>query len=92
MRTSTKIGLGLSIATVAGVYVAVSLSEKIIKKVEHAATRYKAKTIVNDKFNGNEELLDVVEDLSDKQLDTVDKIFKEVKNGKDKTENILERF
>ena len=68
MKTSTKIGIGFSIATIAGVYAAVTFSEKIIEKFEHEATRYKTKKIVNEKFGGNDKLLDVVEDLSDSGL------------------------
>lgn len=37
MKASTKIGIGLSIAAVASVSVAVIASEKIIKKVSHVS-------------------------------------------------------
>ena len=40
-----KIGIGLSIAAVASVSVAVIASEKIIKKVSHVSNRYKVKSL-----------------------------------------------
>ncbi|MBO0475538.1 hypothetical protein DOK76_00565 [Vagococcus sp. DIV0080] len=92
MKTSTKIGLGLSIATVAGVYVAVSLSEKVIKKVEHGRTRCKAKQMVNEKFNGNEKLLDVVDNLSDSELDSIGQVVKEIKDGREKVSTLGEKI
>ena len=92
MKTSTKIGLGLSIATVAGVYAAVSLSEKIIEKLERDRTRCKTKKIVNEKFNGNEKLLDVVDNLSDSELDTIDKVVKEIKNGREKVSDFGDKI
>lgn len=48
MKASTKIGIGLSIAAVASVSVAVIASEKIIKKVSHVSNRYKVKKFVDD--------------------------------------------
>ena len=45
MKASTKIGIGLSIAAVASVSVAVIASEKIIKKVSHVSNRIKLKSL-----------------------------------------------
>ncbi len=92
MKTSTKIGLGLSIATVAGIYAAVSLSEKVIEKLEHETTRYKTKKVVNQKFNGNEKLLDIVDNLSDSELDSLGQIAKDVKNGREKVSGLGEKI
>lgn len=91
MKTSTKIGVGFSIATVAGIYAAVTLSEKIIDKIEHEATRYKTKKVVNEKFGGNEKLLDVVNGLSDNELESINQVVKEIKNSREKINNYGEK-
>lgn len=91
MKTSTKIGIGFSVATIAGVYAAVTFSEKIMEKIEHEATRYKTKKIVNDKFGGNEKLLDIVEDLSDKELDSISLVAKEIKESRNKVSDFGEK-
>lgn len=92
MKTSTKIGIGFSIATIAGVYAAVTFSEKIIEKFEHEATRYKTKKIVNEKFGGNEKLLSIVEDLSDSELDSIGQVVTEIKDGRKKINNLGEKI
>lgn len=92
MKTSTKIGIGFSIATIAGVYAAVTFSEKIIEKFEHEATRYKTKKIVNEKFGGNDKLLDVVDDLSDSELDAIGQVVTEIKDGRKKINNLGEKI
>ncbi|MFI3804209.1 hypothetical protein [Vagococcus fluvialis] len=92
MKTSTKIGIGFSIATIAGVYAAVTFSEKIIEKFEHEATRYKTKKIVNEKFGGNDKLLDVVEDLSDSELEVIGQVVTEIKDGRKKINNLGEKI
>lgn len=103
MKTSTKFSIGLGIAAVAGVSVAVIASEKIVKKVYHVSNRFKAKKFVNDKFDGNEKLLGIVDDLSDDELDSMMNVLGKVKDGrkkissygeslKDNTENLKDRF
>lgn len=92
MKTSTKIGIGFSIATVAGIYATVTFSEKIIKKLEHEATRCKTKKVVNEKFGGNEKLLDVVENLSDNELDSIDKVVKDIKHNRRKLSDLGEKI
>ena len=95
MKASTKIGIGLSIAAVASVSVAVIASEKIIKKVSHVSNRYKVKKFVDDKFDGNQKLLSIVDDLSDDELDSVLNVVDRVKDGgkvKDNTDSLKERF
>ena len=93
MKASTKIGIGLSIAAVASVSVAVS----------HVSNRYKVKKFVDDKFDGNQKLLSIVDDLSDDELDSVLNVVDRVKDGgsklaeygekvKDNTDSLKERF
>lgn len=84
MKTSTKIGLGFSVAAIAGVYVATSLSEKFIDKMEQELTRHKAKKIVREKFSDNEKLLAMVDDLSGDELESIEKVVKDLKNSKEK--------
>ena len=103
MKTSTKIGIGLSIAAIAGVSVTVLASEKIIKKMAQATNRHKVKKFVNDKFDGNEKLLTIVDDLSDDELDSVMNVLSKVKDSrkvlanygekmKDNTESMKDRL
>ena len=68
MKTSTKVTIGLTVAAAASV----------------ATTRSKVKKFVNDKFDGNEKLLDIVDHLSDNDLDSLMGILKKIKSGKKK--------
>ena len=92
MKTSTKIGIGFSVATIAGVYATVVFSEKIIEKLEHEATRYKTKKVVNEKFGGNEKLLNIVDDLSDNELDSIGQVVTEIKDSRKKINNFGEKI
>ncbi|EPH93703.1 MULTISPECIES: hypothetical protein [unclassified Enterococcus] len=84
MKTSTKVTIGLSIAAAAGVAATAMVSGKVIEKMQHLTTRCKVKKFVNDKFNGNEKLLEVVDGLSDSDLDSLMKIMHKIKHGKKK--------
>lgn len=84
MKTSTKITIGLSVAAVAGVVVAVTASEKIVKKISHLSNRCKAKKIVNDKFGGNDKVMEVVDHMSDDELDSILNLLDKVKEGREK--------
>lgn len=103
METTKKISIGLGIAAIASVSVAVLASEKIAKKIYHVSNRCKAKKLVNDKFNGNEKLLSIVDDLSDDELDSILNVLAKVKDSrekiadygesvKDSAENVKNRF
>jgi len=67
-----KIGLG--VLTIAGTYATINWLEKILNKVERELTRYKTKKVVKEKFNGNEKLLNIVDDLSDNELNSLNQI------------------
>lgn len=103
MKTGTKIGISLGVASIAGITAAVVASDKIIEKLQHESTRYKTKKIVNEKLGGNEKILDLVDDLSDNELDSIEHVLREVKSGRNKlasysesvkntTENLKDRF
>ncbi|MGY3765989.1 hypothetical protein ACWOAH_05465 [Vagococcus vulneris] len=92
MKTITKVGIGFGVAAVAGVYAAVTLSEKIVEKLEHETTRYKTKEIVNNKLNGNKKLLDIVDNLSDSELDYISNISKDMKNARKKSRELKEKI
>lgn len=81
MRTSTKVTVGLSIAAIAGIATAVVISDKVFDKVRYASGRHKLKKFVDDKFSGNEKLLDVVDHLTDRDLDLLMQGMKKVKAG-----------
>lgn len=76
MKARTKLGLGVTITAVSGIYAAVYFSEKIIDKLEHETTRHEAKKVVKKKFNGNEKLLDIIDNLSDDELEVIDNLIK----------------
>lgn len=79
MKSSTKVIIGLSILTTSGVYVKRHFSDQIKKKLEYEVTRYNTKKVINEKFGGNEKLLSIVNDLSDKELEAIGRVVKEVK-------------
>ena len=84
MKTSTKVTIGLTVAAAASVATTVIVSGKVIEKIHHLTTRSKVKKFVNDKFDGNEKLLDIVDHLSDNDLDSLMGILKKIKSGKKK--------
>lgn len=84
MKTSTKVTIGLTVAAAASVATTVIVSGKVIEKIHHLTTRSKVKKFVNDKFDGNEKLLDIVDHLSDNDLDSLKGILKKIKSGKKK--------
>jgi len=84
MKTSSKVTVGLSIAAIAGITTAVVVSDKVFNKVRFACNRHKVKKFVDDKFNGNEKLLDVVDGLSDNELDSLLGVMKKVNEGRNK--------
>lgn len=71
MKTSTKVTIGLGVAAAASVATAVVVSGKVIEKIHHLTNRAKVKKFVNETFDGNEKLLDIVEHLSDSDLDSL---------------------
>lgn len=84
MKTSTKVTIGLSVAAIAGIATAAVVSEKVFKKVTSMSNRRKVKRFVDDKFNGNEALLNVVDKLEDKDIDSLMKAANKVSDGRDK--------
>lgn len=84
MKISTKVTIGLTVAAAASVATTVIVSGKVIEKIHHLTTRSKVKKFVNDKFDGNEKLLDIVDHLSDNDLDSLMGILKKIKSGKKK--------
>ena len=84
MKTSTKVTIGLSIAAIAGIATAAIVSEKVVKKVTSMSNRRKVKHFVNDKFGGNETLLNVVDKLEDKEINSLMNVANKVHDGKDK--------
>ena len=84
MKTSTKVTIGLGVAAAASVATAVVVSGKVIEKIHHLTNRAKVKKFVNETFDGNEKLLDIVEHLSDSDLDSLMGILAKIKSGKKK--------
>lgn len=81
MKTSTKLTIGVGVVAVAGIATAAIVSGKIIEKVHYASNRCKARKFVEKKFGGNEKILDLVDKLSDEDLESIITISKKVKKG-----------
>lgn len=92
MKTSTKTTIAIGVATIATVTATVIASEKIAEKMHHCINRKKARYFVQKKFNGNEKLMNVVDNLSDKDLDSVMKVAKKVKEGQVKVAGTKKEF
>lgn len=82
MKTSTKLSIGVGVVAVTGIVTAAVVSDKVLTKVRYASNRWKIKKFVSDKFDGNETLLGVVDNLSDKDINNVMSVVKKVKKGK----------
>lgn len=103
MKTSTKVTIGLGIMAAAGVATTAVVSGKVVEKIRHMSNRCKVKKFVNDKFDGNEKLLGLVDDLSDSDLDSLMGVLEKIKKSrkkisvygdtlKDSTDDLRERL
>ena len=88
MKNRNKIIFGFSIAAIAGVYATVTLSEEVITKLHNEKTRHKTKKIINNQFDRNDQLLTVMDSLTDKELNSIDTIATLIKNSKVKLEDL----
>ena len=77
MKTSTKIALGVSTTLVAGVITSAIVADKIITKVKKVQNR------VDDKLNGNAFVGDMVDRLSDKDIESLINIGKKIGEGQE---------
>ncbi len=84
MKTSTKVTIGLGVAAAASVATAVVVSGKVIEKNPSFDEPGKSKKFVNETFDGNEKLLDIVEHLSDSDLDSLMGIWRRSSQAKRK--------
>ncbi|MDN6641525.1 MAG: hypothetical protein L0L10_12190 [Tetragenococcus sp.] len=84
MKLTTKVTLGLSVAAAAGIASTVFVSDKVITKVRHITNRKKAERFVEDKFKGNETLLNFVDNLDDKDIESFMKVAQKVSDKRDK--------
>ncbi|EPH63230.1 hypothetical protein D931_01831 [Enterococcus faecium 13.SD.W.09] len=73
MNKAKKVTLGLSLV---GLTTGLVVSKKMINKIHGVSDRHKIKKVVTNNFDGNEKLLDVVDHLSDDEINTVAKIIK----------------
>ncbi len=85
MKTSTKVTIGLSVAASCQC----SDSSRRIGKSNGKDPSYdysdKSKKFVHDKFDGNEKLMEIVDDLSDSDLDSLMGMLAKIKSGKRKS-------
>lgn len=82
MKKSTKVKIGVGVIFAASTATAVVISGQLIEKARHATNRHKVKRFVNDKFDGSETLLLIVDKLSDDDLDNMMNILDKIKSGK----------
>lgn len=73
MNKAKKVTLGLSLV---GLTTGLVISKKMINKIHNVSDRHKIKKVVTNNFDGNEKLLDVVDHLSDDEINTVARIIK----------------
>ncbi|MBE9388605.1 hypothetical protein [Vagococcus salmoninarum] len=84
MKRSMKVILGIGTATIIGSAVALTVSDKLIETIKQAKNRQTVKQFVNEKFDGSEKLLNIVDDLSDSEVQSVVSILRKVKEGRKK--------
>ncbi|MBO1305334.1 hypothetical protein JZO70_04125 [Enterococcus sp. 669A] len=82
MKRATKIKIGVSVIAVASVATAVIASGKVLEKARHVSNRHKVKKFVNDKFDGSDKIMTIVDKLSDEDLDNLMSILGKIKDGK----------
>ncbi|HIX70428.1 MULTISPECIES: hypothetical protein [Enterococcus] len=82
MKTSTKVAIGLSVAAVAGIVSAAIVSDTMVDVIRHKKNRHQVKKFVDDKFDGNEKMLNVVDDLSDDDLDSLMNVMGKIKDSR----------
>lgn len=92
MKTSTKIAISLSVAAVAGIAATTIASGKILEKVHYASNRCKARKFVENKFGGNQKIMDLVDRLSDEDLESIITVSGKIKNGKRKVKVYGQNF
>lgn len=81
MKSSTKVTVGLSIAAVAGIATTVIVTEKVIRKALEMSNRRKVKNFIKVKLKGNDKLLDIVDNLDDKDIATLVTAGKKMSQG-----------
>ena len=81
MKTSTKIAIGLSTTLVAGVVTSVIVADKVMTKVKKVSNRKKVKRFVDERLNGNAVLTDMVDRLSDKDIESLVNIGRKIEGG-----------
>lgn len=84
MKTSTKVLLGIGTAAVVGTAVAVAVSDKLTESIHHCKNRREVKKFVHHRFNGNKKILNIVDKLSDNEIEAVVKMIDKVHAGKNK--------
>ncbi len=78
MKTSTKLWLGVGVFTVVGIATTAVISDKVIENIKTIKTRHKIKQFVADKFDGNEQLLDIIENLSVNEVLSIGSVLAKV--------------
>lgn len=84
MKRSTKWLVGLGAVAVAGTVAAVVVSEKVVEEVRTLKQRRQVKRFVQESLGGNERMLDLIDNLSDHEIETVVKLIHKWQAGKEK--------
>lgn len=84
MKILIKVIIGLSVVVVVSVVIVVVVLGKVMEKIYYMIIWIKVKKFVYDKFDGNEKLMEIVDDLLDSDLDFLMGMLVKIKLGKKK--------
>ncbi|MBS0945924.1 hypothetical protein [Lactiplantibacillus plantarum] len=82
MKVNNKLVIGLGLSCLLFGYGILRFLNKNKRDLELKATRYTAKKIINDKLGGNEKLLTLVDELSEKDLEFISEVIREIKSSR----------
>lgn len=93
MKKSTKVLIGVGSAIViSSTVAAVLVSETVAEEIRSRRNRRHIKRFVNDRLDGNEQILNVVDDLSDSEIDSITSVLNKLKDAQSKITVYGENF
>lgn len=93
MKKSTKVLIGVGSAIViSSTVAAVLVSETVAEDIRSRRNRRHIKRFVNDRLDGNEQILNVVDDLSDSEIDSITSVLNKLKDAQSKITVYGENF
>lgn len=83
MKKTTKFIIGSSLIAATTIATGTLVSKEIVKKIRKEKKKYTAKKFVEEKLNSNQQLLNIIDDLSESDLDHIFSIVKKMKSKKE---------